>query len=436
MTQRYSTEEIDKQKEKWAREFHETELRHASKDLHSLSLLLSGFARSTRELAGTSAQYGESVSVQRLRIDHSDILDEFFNNHLIILDFLNRPRNQIIDFCITSVFRTAAYAHHQIKLNKQPLPGVLGVNHSNETAEQLSRAGFLTAFSGPNNEVFLANHAKMIRDALSVQTLNMCWHEGIDYIVQRTQRNPKTGEFFLKQESLTELLIANYMNVGRITKTVALMSDQSFDYRSHPDLAMIAVQPKDISELYSVLELLSHCASDLADDISRNKSNAETVTIQGDPMASKTPAKSIVFISYSHKDKKFLDDLQMHLKPLEREGAISIWSDKKIKPGSQWMDEIKLALSRTKIAVMMVSPAFLASDFIHEHELNPLLQDAARGGVRILWVPVRACSYKDSPLKNYQAVIPPEKPLAVMKAERDKAFVQIYAAIKEAVSAK
>lgn len=49
-----------------------------------------------------------------------------------------------------------------------------------------------------------------------------------------------------------------------------------------------------------------------------------------------------VFISYSHKDKKFLDELLLHLKPLERARLISKWSDKQIAPGSQWCDEIKL----------------------------------------------------------------------------------------------
>jgi hypothetical protein len=83
---------------------------------------------------------------------------------------------------------------------------------------------------------------------------------------------------------------------------------------------------------------------------------------------------------------------------------------------------------------MLVTPSFLASDFIHEHELGPLLKEAEQGGVRILWIPVRACSYKETPLKNYQAVSDPDKPLAQMKAERDRAWVKVCEEIKNALS--
>jgi hypothetical protein len=143
-----------------------------------------------------------------------------------------------------------------------------------------------------------------------------------------------------------------------------------------------------------------------------------------------------VFISYSRKEQKFLDDLLTHLKPYLRKGTFKAWSDEQIKPGSQWLDEIKAALARTSVAVMLVSPDFLDSDFIHEHELGPLLKEAAAGGVTILWALIRDCSYEETPLKDYQAVVsPPGKPLAsIPKAKRDTAWKAVCKAIKEAVN--
>lgn len=141
-----------------------------------------------------------------------------------------------------------------------------------------------------------------------------------------------------------------------------------------------------------------------------------------------------VFISYSHEDKNWLKRLQTHLKPYLREGSITSWSDEQIVPGSKWFGEIKSALAQTKVAVLLVTPDFLASDFIHEHELAPLLKEAEQGGVKVLWVPVRDSAYKQTALKNYQAALSPDTPLAAMtKAKRDQAWVRICERIEKAV---
>lgn len=145
------------------------------------------------------------------------------------------------------------------------------------------------------------------------------------------------------------------------------------------------------------------------------------------------PVRGQVFISYSHKDDRWLDDLQTHLKPYLTDASITAWSDQQIATGSKWFAEIRAALARTSVAVLLVTPRFLASDFIQEHELTPILKEAERGGVRIVWIPVRACAYKKTPLREYQAVIDPEKPLATMKANRDAAWVTICQEIERAV---
>ena len=147
---------------------------------------------------------------------------------------------------------------------------------------------------------------------------------------------------------------------------------------------------------------------------------------------SKKMARDQVFISYSHQDKRFLDDLLTHLKPYLRKGTFTTWSDKQIEPGSKWFNKIKAGLARTSSAVMLVSPDFLASDFIHEHELGPLLKEAEAGGVKILWVLIRDCSWKETPLTDYQAALPADKPLAGMKkAQRDTAWRKVCEAIEQ-----
>jgi len=139
-----------------------------------------------------------------------------------------------------------------------------------------------------------------------------------------------------------------------------------------------------------------------------------------------------VFISYSHNDKKWREELEKHLKPYLRNRTITSWSDQQIRAGSQWEAEIESALTNSGIAVLLVTPDFLNSDFIHEKELGPLLKRPDQGGVKILWMPIRSSAYKQTPLKNYQAIIDPAKPLAEMpRAKRDRAWVEICEKIKE-----
>ncbi len=143
--------------------------------------------------------------------------------------------------------------------------------------------------------------------------------------------------------------------------------------------------------------------------------------------------RNLVFISYSHKDKKWFDDLKIHLEPLIREQNLNLWDDTKIKPGAVWRDEIQAALAAAKVAVLLVSPNFLASSFISKNELPPLLEAAKAEGVKILWIPLRASNYKATAIEQYQATYATDCPLnTIVAGRRDKAWVNICEQINEA----
>jgi|GEM_PF-1384865 len=142
-----------------------------------------------------------------------------------------------------------------------------------------------------------------------------------------------------------------------------------------------------------------------------------------------------IFISYSHTDLEWLQMLQIHLKPLIRNKSITVWVDTQIRAGMAWREEIEKAIARAKVAVLLVSPNFLASDFIVENELPPLLNAAKEEGLTIIWVPLRFGLYEETEIAQYQAAHSPNQPISSLsQSEQDKALVDICKKIKLATN--
>ena len=102
-----------------------------------------------------------------------------------------------------------------------------------------------------------------------------------------------------------------------------------------------------------------------------------------------------IFISYAHADFKWLEKLKLNLKVSSRYyNPIQYWDDTNIKGGDKWRDEIAKAISEANVAILLVSTPFLASDFISNNELPPLLKKAQEEGTRILPIIVKFRIFK------------------------------------------
>lgn len=138
-----------------------------------------------------------------------------------------------------------------------------------------------------------------------------------------------------------------------------------------------------------------------------------------------------VFISYSRKDEALKDMLLEHLRVLERFRGVKVWTDAEITPGAMWREEIDRAMATTDVALLLVSAAFLASDFIHTAELPELLAREARKGLVVIPVILRDCSWENNPsIKPFQVLPKGGEPIAKHTGhKRDVALKQVASAI-------
>jgi hypothetical protein len=165
------------------------------------------------------------------------------------------------------------------------------------------------------------------------------------------------------------------------------------------------------------------------------------------------------FISYAHADNsspdpslRWLDRLLEMLKPMKVANDVHAWSDKDIRVGDVWNSEIQEHLyNHARAAVLLVSPAFLASDFIRTSELPVLLHNYQmreserssgwrRSPMLIIPIILRHCLYdltlfkfpdpvsgpQSISLSVFQTANPPNWPLESMsRSEQDEALMSV-----------
>ncbi len=134
-----------------------------------------------------------------------------------------------------------------------------------------------------------------------------------------------------------------------------------------------------------------------------------------------------VFVSYSHKDEGWKDRLVTHLGVLEREGALSVWDDRRIVAGADWYPEIADALDGASVALLLVSADFLTSNFILGEEVPRLLERRRREGLRVIPVILRPCAWdRVGWLRSIQARPKDGRPLSPMnEAQADAALADL-----------
>ncbi len=149
--------------------------------------------------------------------------------------------------------------------------------------------------------------------------------------------------------------------------------------------------------------------------------------------AATSPLK--VFISYSHKDEAFKDELVTMLAGLQNRGIVDAWQDRRIEAGDEWNKSIHDAMDECDLALLLVSADYIASRFIQNEEQPKLLQRRREMQLRVIPIIVRPCTWQSEPvLKDLQALPKDGKPVITFSkdtGDRDQVWTEIANVIEK-----
>ncbi len=146
-----------------------------------------------------------------------------------------------------------------------------------------------------------------------------------------------------------------------------------------------------------------------------------------------------LFYSYAHEDEALRDELQGHLKILERRGLLAPWHDRRINAGEDWAQRIDENLRQAELVLLLVSKDFIESDYIMGTELGAAMARHAQHETVVVPILVRAVDLDpddadELPFLKLQGLPTDLKPVTSWP-NRDEAWTNVAKGLRVTVKA-
>ena len=149
-----------------------------------------------------------------------------------------------------------------------------------------------------------------------------------------------------------------------------------------------------------------------------------SVAVTGEPVTPPT-----LFISYSHKDARLLDEFKAHLSPLKEAGTIATWDDQELIVGDKLEESLQSHLESADMVAFLLSSDFLHSFSCYQKELLEILARRCYKHVEVLPIILRDCLWRHTPIADFVAV-PTDGKAVTSLSDRDAAWVNVAQQIK------
>ncbi len=140
-----------------------------------------------------------------------------------------------------------------------------------------------------------------------------------------------------------------------------------------------------------------------------------------------------LFISYSHDDKIFKENLLKHLSGLKQNGLIQHWHDKEIIPGTEWSKEIINKLLTADVILFIVTANLMHSNFINRVEITKAFEQHKLKKLIIVPVIAKPCDFESLAISKFLALPEDGKAITTWDNE-DSAYLNIVKGLKKIIT--
>jgi len=119
-----------------------------------------------------------------------------------------------------------------------------------------------------------------------------------------------------------------------------------------------------------------------------------------------------------------LDQLEHHLSVLRHEKLITTWHKRQIAAGDNWQRELDHRLRTASLILLLISPDFLASDYLYGVELQQAMQRHEMNEACVIPILLRPCDWAGTPFEDLQ-IIPRSHQALTQWDNLDAGFAEI-----------
>jgi len=163
-----------------------------------------------------------------------------------------------------------------------------------------------------------------------------------------------------------------------------------------------------------------------------NRGGQRQVSTQALPLTFPVRPAIKLFLSYSHKDERFLDELQKHLSTLKHNKLITDWYDHKITPGDRFHQTIHAQIEHADLILLLISADFLHSEYCYSREMRRALERHEAGTARVIPIIIRPTDWNETPFGELSP-LPRNGKAVTLWTPRDKAWVNVVHGIRQAI---